>query len=211
MNSNDIIVEEKRRRYGHLLKMLKGHGFVWHCTSPGAFYSIVEGGAILPSGVAPTEWQSSLGRKFAAVSLFNFDSTSDEDAPFYRGACDDWTNWFGLSINHVARICIAIAVDRLDSRMLFSIDEACQALGITDKWKHKHIPMIESLHKGPILASAFAKIYVAKGGTLDHIEVPLDGNLISTVKELVSKWTEEGEREAAKPREIDLRKILSQY
>jgi hypothetical protein len=207
---DDGHLKEGRKLLGHMMPMLRGHGFLWHCTGPGAFYSIMRDGAIGPSSDVPAAWQSSMGRRLGAVCLFDFDSRPEHCA-YYSGATADVGNWFGWSLQHVASVCIAIERAKLDPSKVLDVEGACAAISPEKRWDYKQMGELECWHVGPLPVAAFTRLYIAKSGTLDHVEIPLDGREVETVRGLVAPWEEERARPYVPgPDEIDFGKIMAE-
>jgi hypothetical protein len=70
-------VELNRKKFGHLMPLLRGRNLLWHTTHPEAFYSIIHDGKIRPSGETTTKWESSLGKRLGAVCLLDFDGAEE--------------------------------------------------------------------------------------------------------------------------------------
>ncbi len=207
---DDGHVDEGRRLIGHLMPMVRGHGFLWHCTGPDAFYSIMRDGAIRPSSDVPAEWQSSMGRRLGAVCLFDFDS-HPEHCAFYSGAAADVCNWFGWSPQHVAAVCIAIDRAKLDPSKILDVEGACAVVGSENRWKFKQMGELERWHVGPLPVAVFARLYIAKSKTLEHVEIPLDGREVETIRAMAAPWEEEASRPYVPgPDEIDFGKVMAE-
>jgi hypothetical protein len=68
---------------------------------------------------------------------------------------------------------------------------------------------IEKWHRGPIPVRSFSHIYLAKGGTLEHLDIALDGTEVQAIQRHVEIWLKEAE-EAKQPGKFDLGKALEE-
>jgi hypothetical protein len=183
-----------------LLLMLRGQERFWHRTPLQSLEAILCHGAIVPNigqfDCNSTQSESSYGRHMKAVSIFDFDSAS-EDAVLHQ-ACG---NLFVPGLDAI--VLIGIEREELDhaklqlphevSNGLWKLRLSGQASGLT------HVPEIEALYVGELPSAAFSYYYlVSQSGRF--FKVPSEANAITSLNEKYAEWRADDELSAAERR-----------
>ena len=172
-------VASARETLGDLWPMLRPG--LWHMTVLARFPAILAASEIKPDGGKQGNvYQGSFAKSISAVSLFDFESASEEDA---LGTFQKWsahlcapdvrlTVWIGLSRN------------RLPGRLILADDVGKLALGTGNLY-----PRIEACHLGPIPADAFAAVLaVSTTKPYQWVELPVGAAALPCLLELTEKW-----------------------
>jgi hypothetical protein len=187
-----------------LLLSLRGQGRFWHRTPLPSLEAILRHGAIVPNVGQfignSTQSESSYGRCMKAVSLFDFD-TSSEKSVLDRALGNLFIR--GLS----STVLIGVERKGLDPAKLQLPDKVSNGVWLLRLSGHSghaagltHIPEIEALYFGEIPTSAFSGFYLAaQGGRF--FEVPLGANAITILNEKSAEWQADDERVSAERRD----------
>ena len=172
-------VASARERLGNLWPMLRPG--LWHRTVPAHFSAILDAGEIkADGGKQGNVYQGSFAKSVGAVSLFDYESASEEDA---LGTFQKWsahrcapevrlTVWIGLSRN------------RLPGSLILADDVGKLAPG-----RGNFYPRIEACHVGPIPADAFASVLAVSTAKPHEFEALAIGTAaLPRLRELDKQW-----------------------
>ncbi len=172
-------VASARKTLGNLWPMLRPG--LWHMTVPARFPAILAAGEIKPGGGKQGNvYQGSFAKSVGAVSLFDFESASEEDAlgtfrTWSAHVCspdDRLTVWIGLSRDRLlpGRLMLADKVGKCGVGKLF-------------------YPRVEACHLGPIPADAFtAVLAVSTTRPFQYVELPVGEAALPCLLELAERW-----------------------
>lgn len=225
-------VEQGRREFGSVLSLLRGSDSLWHRTSLAGLRGILEAACIYPNDGYPkagrfpmTYGQSRLsyGRAINAISLFNFDSATEEEILLHS-----WKWGPFLTDQRPITVWIDVPRSRLDSRLLSSsldfkgnrlpyipTPAGEEHLFPRDTYIPTFIPYVEAWHRGPIAAELFVHFLVFGRPqlTVEYGYVSARSGALEAISAIAQKW-ERSRLERATADEaagkIDLSKIIKQ-
>jgi hypothetical protein len=184
---------------------LRGHGHLWHGTSPESLDAILRDGQITPNiGQFPSTFPQSkvsYSRHMCAISLFDFD-TENESLIF-----DQEFKWGSVLIASLPATKALIRINReaLDrTNLLVPIeisqrDRRLDCLPDDVRKMQMYIPCVEALHIGPISTSAFAGLILlaSENGKYRWEEVGAGLECFRALLAVNEEWVADYERRTA--------------
>jgi hypothetical protein len=141
-------VASARQQLGDLWPLLRPG--LWHSTTPTRYRAILDDGEIRPDGGrGGNVYKGSLAVSIGAVSLFDFESASEEDA---LGTYGKWCTHLWLpDIDTRLTVWISMNRDLLPGRLILA--KECGKLATREA--KNYYPRVEACHLGPVPANAF--------------------------------------------------------
>jgi hypothetical protein len=141
-------VASARQALGSLWPLLRPS--LWHSTPPGRYRAILDDGEIGPDeGQGGNVYNGSLAVSIGAVSLFDFESASEEDA---LGTFNNWSRHLWPPDTRLS-VWIKLNRHRLRRRLI----PAKEVGELAMREGKKYYPRVEACHVGPIPTTAFAE------------------------------------------------------
>jgi hypothetical protein len=171
-------VASARETLGNLWPMLRPG--LWHMTVPARFPAILAAGEIKPDGGKQGNvYQGSFAKSVGAVSLFDFESASEEDA---LGTFQKWSAHLRAPDARLT-VWIGLCRDRLPGHLILADEVRKRAVG--KLW----YPRIEACHVGPIPADAFAAVLaVSTAGPQQCEALAINEAALPRLRELAEQW-----------------------
>ncbi len=172
-------VASARETLGNLWPMLRPG--LWHMTVLARFRAILAAGEIKPDGGKQGNvYQGSFAKSVGAVSLFDFESASEEDA---LGTFQKWSAHLCAPYDRLT-IWIGLSRDRLLPGRLMLADKVGEC-AVGKLW----YPRIEACHLGPIPADAFAAVLAVSTAKPYQCEaLPIGAAALRRLPELAEQW-----------------------
>jgi hypothetical protein len=171
--------------------LLRGQGHLWHRTSVAALDGILRDHEITPNKgqfeITTPQSKASYACRVSAVSLFDFDTASDEDFETHQ-----YDYWCG-------NVFIRIRRDALDPTKLRRAEDIWAEEMLSDEDKHKLvcIPCLEVLHIGAVQDNLFdGLILLSPNGDFWH-ETTSDTAGLTEISAMAATWNAQAEREKA--------------
>jgi hypothetical protein len=162
--------------------LLRGQGHLWHRTSVAALDGILRDQEITPNTrqfeTTTSQSEASYARRMFAISLFDFDTASDEDFETHQ-----YDYWRG-------DVFIRIRRDALDPAKLRRAEDIWAEEMLPDEDKHKlvRIPYLEVLHIGPVQDDVFdGLILLSPNGDFWH-ETTSDAAGLRELSAMAARW-----------------------
>jgi hypothetical protein len=123
---------------------------LWHSTPPTCYRAILDDGAIRPNGgQCGNRYKGSLAVSIGAISLFDFERASEEDA---LGTFRKWcTHLWPPDIDTRLTVWIRLKRDLLPGRLIL----AKEVGELATREGKLYCPRVEACHMGPIPTDAF--------------------------------------------------------
>ena len=176
-------VASARETLGNLWPTLRPG--LWHSTVLARFCAIHTAGEIKPDGGKQGNvYQGSFAKSVGAVSLFDFESASEEDA---LGTLNKWSAHLCAPDARLT-VWIELSRDRLPGRLILADDVGKLAQG-----KENFYPRTEACHVGPIPADAFASVLAVSTAKPHQFEALAIGMAaLPRLRELDEQWPDPG-------------------
>ena len=144
-------VASARQTLGTLWPLLRPG--LWHSTPPTRYRPILDRGEIRPDGgQGGNVYTGSLAVSMGAVSLFDFESASEEDA---LGTFGRWcTHLWRPDIDTRLTVWIGLNRDELPGRLILAKEGGERAMSEGKNW----YPRVEACHIGAVPDSAFTAV-----------------------------------------------------
>ncbi len=144
-------VANAREAVGSLWSLLRPA--LWHSTPPARYRAILDDGEIRPDGGhGGNVYKGSLAVSIGAVSLFDFESASEEDA---LGTFRKWcTHLWPPDIDTRVTVWVGLNRDRLPGRLML----AKEVGELATRERKNHYPRVEACHLGPVPVTAFTEV-----------------------------------------------------
>ena len=171
-------VTDARRALGRLWPSLRPG--LWHSTRPARFCAILADGEIRPDGGQNGNvYRGSYAASIEAVSLFDFEKASEDDA---LGTYRNWASHLCVQETPVT-VWIGLHRDRLPGRLILADEVGKLAVG--KLW----CPRIEACHVGPIPADAFTAVLAVSTAKPHQFETLASGAAAPPrLRELAEQW-----------------------
>ncbi len=171
-------VASARETLGNLWPMLRPG--LWHMTVPARFPAILAAGEIKPDGGKQGNvYQGSFAKSVGAVSLFDFESASEEDA---LGTFQKWSAHL-FAPDARLTVWIGLSRDRLPGHLMLANDVGKCAVG--KLW----YPRIEACHMGPVPADAFTSVLVVSSANRWQVKKLAMGTAaLPRLRQLTEQW-----------------------
>ena len=154
---------------------------LWHSTPPTRFAEILADGEIRPGGgERGNVYRGSFAASIGAVSLFDFESASEDDA---LGTFQKWSTH--LCAPHARlTVWIKLSRDRLPGRLILADEGRKLALG-----KGLWYPRVEACHVGSVPADTFAAVLAISTVKPQQFEALAIGTAaLPRLRELDEQW-----------------------
>ena len=177
LNSSEDVASA-RETLGNLWPMLRPG--LWHMTVLARFPAIFAAGKIKPDGGKQGNiYQGSFAKSIGAVSLFDFESASEEDA---LGTFRTWSTHL-CAPDHRLTVWIGLSRNRLPGRLMLA--DKVGECGVGKLF----YPRVEACHLGPIPADAFtAVLAVSTTRPFPYVELPVGEAALPCLLELAERW-----------------------
>jgi hypothetical protein len=140
-------IASARQALGNLWPMLRPG--LWHSMSPTRYRGILDDGEIRPDGgQAGNVYKGSVAVSIGAVSLFDFESASEEDA---LGTYGKWCTHLWADIDIRLTMWIRLKRDLLPGRLILAKEVA----ELATRERKNYYPRVEACHLGPVPTDAF--------------------------------------------------------
>jgi hypothetical protein len=191
------IIESARKNLGGIFNELRGQGALWHRTSIEALHAILGSSGIKPNDGAfkDTYPQSeySYGRRFGAVSLFDFDTE-----PVERVLWEE--HKWGQFLVDRGELTVLIRLDRGllsgDGRLKLPADIAASPGPMIDYPDGKApayvMPVVEAFYHGIVPVAAFKGYLAVKPNSgYQYRSIAADADALLRMEELRAQWRSE--------------------
>lgn len=179
---SDEDVASARADLGALWPLLRPG--LWHSTPPTRYRAILDSGEIRPDGgQGGNVYKGSLAVSICAVSLFDFESASEEDA---LGTFRQWcTHLWSPDIDTRLTVWIRLKRDLLPGRLIL----ATEVGELVTREEKNHYPRVEACHLGPVPANAFIDIIAV--GCCGFERLPIGPATLPRLVELAEQCPED--------------------
>ncbi len=173
------VLRDARRALGRLWPSLRPG--LWHSTPAGRYGAILADGEIRPDGGPNGNvYRGSYAASIEAVSLFDFENCSEDDA---LGTYRNWVSHLRVQETPVT-VWIGLNRDQLPGRLILADEGYNLALG-NGNW----YPRVEACHVGLVPACAFAGVLAVSTAKPHQFETLVSGAAaLPRLRELAEQW-----------------------